>query len=1155
MLNLSFLAIFSFIFTLNTLVFVHSSYSKPPSCDSSKGCSCDPGFWGKQCQFCRLRFTSDTGIISDGPKNYFESSKCSWLIETSRSNSTIELDLEQFATECSWDHLYIYGGNSIHAPLLGTLSGLIRDQSILEVAQEPIKRLRINSNTAWLYFYSDANYVLTGFNIKYRVTRDCSSQCNNHGHCGSHGNCICDQGWTGPSCTIASCLMSCLSGVCNNVTRQCEGCNHGFTGPSCNVTLGSGYWTHVPANNQEVMKGRASHAASLIGDWIWVYGGYAMDNTPFNNLIRYHVSQNKWEVVVPNVSSLLPRQRYGHSMIVVNDTIVVFGGIVDKKTVSELWMFDIRTRQWTQVSVSAESDNLIAVSGHTATLVDNKMVVIFGYGPKEGYTQRVQVFDLEKMSWKQYNFSSLLVQATFGHSSAYDPVSGMIYIHGGYRATLSNNAEISSDLYVYMPSKNKWLILPSSGYPRFLHSSVLLGNLLLVFGGNTHNDTSEALKKTRCYSPDLMLFDTRCNTWTNVPLTKSLSSQAARFGHSAVEANGTMYVIGGFQGTMLGDILQYTTGDCSAHVNKTSCLHAYTKYGCVRTIDTHKCIGPLNADLIKANNLEKPACSANPGKCSMHKNCNQCTSSIFQCSWCGKQCINSTDNCSRKKVTEENQCPKSSLIISGLCPDKDKSSGICAHTVCNDYSTCKTCTGNDKCMWCESQRKCVGLNAYVVSFPYGQCHEWTKDKCADVSCEGRKTCQDCHTLPGCGWCDDGSGTGLGQCMPGGDNGPFSPGGKNSSVVSNQCLPKLNKKRWFFIECPACQCNGHSTCDDEQKCKQCLDNTNGSHCQTCAPGYFGDPTNGGKCQACKCNGHGSVCNHETGVCDCRTKGVAGDNCQLCSRQKGFYGNASNGGHCYYNLTSGYLFTFNLNGTTGVSFLNVPKKDDIDVDFKISISGNDALVNITYKTGSSSEQSFKLAKRIGKYEYSFKHDEYNFGGSSKFTFFVYVYGITGNCVVEISFSQLTPFMLLRFFLTFFGCFFSILIITFIAWKIKIRYSNYVMRRQRIVELHQMANRPSSTLKLLLEKDTDFDNNSASQKIPIAVQPFARETVAIATVMIRLPSLSDGITPIGQSGLCLGSVLIDRSHYHMPSLCHVKSSNKKADKRKDEETTRCV
>ena len=63
-----------------------------------------------------------------------------------------------------------------------------------------------------------------------------------------------------------------------------------------------------------------------------------------------------------------------------------------------------------------------------------------------------------------------------------------------------------------------------------------------------------------------------------------------------------------------------------------------------------------------------------------------------------------------------------------------------------------------------------------------------------MSCSGKKTCDDCHTLPGCGWCDDGSETGLGQCMEGGDDGPFT---KPTNASLNQC--PIN--RWYFIECP------------------------------------------------------------------------------------------------------------------------------------------------------------------------------------------------------------------------------------------------------------------------------------------------------------------------------------------------------------------
>ena len=46
----------------------------------------------------------------------------------------------------------------------------------------------------------------------------------------------------------------------------------------------------------------------------------------------------------------------------------------------------------------------------------------------------------------------------------------------------------------------------SSGYPRYLHSMVFMDGYLLVFGGNTHNDTSKS-RGAKCFSSDFMLYD------------------------------------------------------------------------------------------------------------------------------------------------------------------------------------------------------------------------------------------------------------------------------------------------------------------------------------------------------------------------------------------------------------------------------------------------------------------------------------------------------------------------------------------------------------------------------------------------------------------------------------------------------------------------
>jgi hypothetical protein len=55
---------------------------------------------------------------------------------------------------------------------------------------------------------------------------------------------------------------------------------------------------------------------------------------------------------------------------------------------------------------------------------------------------------------------------------------------------------------------------------------------------------------------------------------------------------------------------------------------------------------------------------------------------------------------------------------------KDKTYRQICPPSCEIHKGCEACT-NAGCMWCASQGVCVGSNAYVATFPYGQCLEWT----------------------------------------------------------------------------------------------------------------------------------------------------------------------------------------------------------------------------------------------------------------------------------------------------------------------------------------------------------------------------------------------------------------------------------------------
>lgn len=75
-----------------------------------------------------FRLTDTVGSIHDGAGNYSIGVKCSWLIDArdhsplrltdTRKPPTIRLHLEEFATECGWDHLYVYDGDSVESALL-----------------------------------------------------------------------------------------------------------------------------------------------------------------------------------------------------------------------------------------------------------------------------------------------------------------------------------------------------------------------------------------------------------------------------------------------------------------------------------------------------------------------------------------------------------------------------------------------------------------------------------------------------------------------------------------------------------------------------------------------------------------------------------------------------------------------------------------------------------------------------------------------------------------------------------------------------------------------------------------------------------------------------------------------------------------------------
>ncbi|KAJ4432158.1 hypothetical protein ANN_20774 [Periplaneta americana] len=684
-----------------------------------------------------------------------------------------------------------------------------------------------HSGSALLHFYSDVVYSMAGFNISYRMN-SCPSRysqinCSGNGVC-TDGYCTCDSSYMGEACDVPVCPNNCSNGhgFCNSETHRCD-CEEGYKGDDCGQLAYLGYWEIIQTEDF-VPEGSASHGAVVWQDSLYIISGESYGKADM--MSTYDFYGNVWEEVEPESDSY-PTKRYGHTTVVYDDKIYLYGGLEENGVISnELWTFNISTKTWENItvrfqhcmSVDRKFCGPLRSAGHSAVLITNgtngtsdQMVVIFGFSPEFGYLNTVQEFELNTGRWQVVATRGFPVKGSYGHSAEWDPFTQKIYVYGGVEpdglSTTSRNKLLS-----YEPFSHTWTLLPSAPSARFLHSaSFVTGGLMVVFGGNTHKDNDEG----KCYSSDILAYDVTCGNWNTLSVPQGLRSDLARFGHSATIFENSLYIYGGFDGQMLSDMLRFSPGNCSALSDRTSCLETYPGVKCVWNNQEDKClpITELSGEedvFSRCAQKSRSVIVAYEKMCSELSDCASCSNTAFQCMWCGsagckfRSCRGTTINneatvenaedqlCADTESSRCRQLYKCQACTTHNCTwdfgtlscksrqnlTSEKKVRQCV-TSCAEFTSCLTCTEED-CLWCQNEGRCVDKIAYITSFPYGQCREWTAHQA-------------------------------------------------------RCRPTY-----------ACECNGLAECHPETgKCFCSIKGVTGDHCERCDEknNYFGDPTTG------------------------------------------------------------------------------------------------------------------------------------------------------------------------------------------------------------------------------------------------------------------------------------------------------------------------
>ncbi|KAF9104946.1 hypothetical protein BGX27_009867 [Mortierella sp. AM989] len=183
-----------------------------------------------------------------------------------------------------------------------------------------------------------------------------------------------------------------------------------------------------------------------------------------------------------------PTKRYGHTAVLWNQNIIIFGGSNEHYEYrNDVIVFSLKTKTWSRPVIRGE---VPARYLHSATVYKNKMYVYGGFAKNSKCTyvlEELRMLNLETWTWSE----AYSVPARYNHSASL--VGNKLWIYAGKDETGNTVSDLHSiDLTTLR-------VLPHSGITgkvvllKSQHFSEAIGNQLVVFGKYPNESSGTSL--------------------------------------------------------------------------------------------------------------------------------------------------------------------------------------------------------------------------------------------------------------------------------------------------------------------------------------------------------------------------------------------------------------------------------------------------------------------------------------------------------------------------------------------------------------------------------------------------------------------------------------------------------------------------------------
>ncbi|XP_030212782.1 kelch domain-containing protein 1 isoform X3 [Gadus morhua] len=215
------------------------------------------------------------------------------------------------------------------------------------------------------------------------------------------------------------------------------------------------------------------------------------------NAKRIILRMNSKENIVPikkdcrvaqNSNYMAPSKRWNHTMCLIDpDTAVVIGGKTSehKHCKDSLWKLEIEHNLWFPINSSTSGPAPPCVHGHSATFdpVSKALFVYGGFGEDKTYRD-LHILNTETWTWKLVTAKGKVPTLAYHTATFYKKE---LYVFGGVHPSSHSGGKACTDsLSIFNPGDELWykpIVEGDKPLPRFGHSSILLSDKLVVFGG------------------------------------------------------------------------------------------------------------------------------------------------------------------------------------------------------------------------------------------------------------------------------------------------------------------------------------------------------------------------------------------------------------------------------------------------------------------------------------------------------------------------------------------------------------------------------------------------------------------------------------------------------------------------------------------------